>query len=135
MTQAIRKQITYICWYFQLDRPINATDAVRAVEYLRAGGTNPVVDEAVETAGWGSLDDLGSRPDKLMEVEVDVFNPARCRRGDYFGRKFTSNMMCAHRLCPDPCDQSYRKQDSCDVSLSSLFKSVWKFQTLNFTFF
>uniref|UniRef100_A0A3P8S337 trypsin n=1 Tax=Amphiprion percula TaxID=161767 RepID=A0A3P8S337_AMPPE len=81
----------------KLDRPFNASDAVKAVEFLRAGGTNPDTDAEVETAGWGSLDNLGSRPDKLKEVVVEVVNSARCRRSDYFGRKFTSNMICAHK--------------------------------------
>ena len=103
---------------FQLDSPFNASEAVKTLQFLRAGGTNPSTDEEVETAGWGSLDNLGSRPDSLREVEVDVFSSARCRRSDYFGSKFTSNMICAHRLCPDPCDQPYKKEDSCDVSSS-----------------
>ncbi|XP_020499016.1 complement factor D [Labrus bergylta] len=98
----------------KLDRPFNASEAVRAVEYLRAGGTNPDTDAEVETAGWGSLNNLGSRPDKLQEVVVEVVRPTRCSRGDYFGRKFTSNMICAHKVCPEPCDQPSKKQDSCD---------------------
>ncbi|XP_068574196.1 complement factor D [Cebidichthys violaceus] len=98
----------------KLDRPFNASEAVKAVEFLRAGGTNPGTDEEVETAGWGSLDDLGSRPDKLKELVVEVFSSARCGRGDYFGRKFTNNMICAHRVCPTPCDQPHKKEDSCD---------------------
>ncbi|XP_042357327.1 complement factor D [Plectropomus leopardus] len=98
----------------KLDRPFNATDAVRAVQFLRAGGTNPSRDAEVETAGWGSLDNLGSRPDKLREVVVGVVSSSRCRRSDYFGKKFTTNMICAHKLCPDPCDQPHKTQDSCD---------------------
>ncbi|XP_070699078.1 complement factor D [Pempheris klunzingeri] len=98
----------------KLDRPFNESEAVKAVEYLRAGGTNPGTDAAVEVAGWGSTDNLGSRPDKLKEVVVEVMSSARCKRGDYFGRKFTSNMICAHKVCPDPCDQPHKKEDSCD---------------------
>ncbi|XP_069575659.1 complement factor D [Brachyistius frenatus] len=98
----------------KLDRPFNVSEAVEAVTFLRVGGTNPATDAEVETAGWGSLDNLGSRPDKLKEVVIDVFSSARCRRSDYFGRKFTSNMICAHRVCPEPCDQPYKKEDSCD---------------------
>ncbi|XP_070776922.1 complement factor D [Enoplosus armatus] len=98
----------------KLDRPFNASEAVKAVEYLREGGTNPSTNEEVDTAGWGSINDLGARPDKLKEVTVEVFSSSRCRRGDYFGRKFTKNMMCAHKLCADPCDQPHRKEDSCD---------------------
>ncbi|XP_041809553.1 complement factor D [Chelmon rostratus] len=98
----------------KLDRPFNASEAVKAVEYLRAGGTNPHTDAEVETAGWGSLDNLGTRPDKLKEVVVEVVSSTRCRRSDYFGKKFTSNMMCAHKVCSDPCDQPHKKEDSCD---------------------
>nr|XP_020459840.1 complement factor D-like [Monopterus albus] len=98
----------------KLDRPINVSEAVKAVEFLRAGGVNPDTNAEVDTAGWGSLDNLGSRPDKLKEVVIEVMNPARCKRGDYFGRKFTDNMICAHKVCPDPCDQPYKKEDSCD---------------------
>ncbi|XP_068436813.1 complement factor D [Clinocottus analis] len=98
----------------KLDRPFNASEAVKAVEFLRAGGTNPGTDAEVETAGWGSLDNLGSRPDKLREVVVEVVSSPRCRRSDYFGRKFTSNMICAHRVCPHPCDQPHKTADSCD---------------------
>lgn len=101
----------------QLDRPFNASAAVGTVEFLRAGGTNPETDAEVETAGWGSQDNLASRPDKLKEVAVLVASWRRCRRSDYFGSKFTSNMMCAHKLCPDPCDRPFKTEDSCDVSL------------------
>ncbi|XP_068608096.1 complement factor D [Brachionichthys hirsutus] len=98
----------------KLDRPFNTSDTVQAVEYLRAGGANPSTGAEVETAGWGSLDDLESRPDKLREVLVEVVSSNRCKRSDYFGRKFTDNMMCAHKVCPEPCSEPYRKQDSCD---------------------
>uniref|UniRef100_A0A8D3A1S2 trypsin n=1 Tax=Scophthalmus maximus TaxID=52904 RepID=A0A8D3A1S2_SCOMX len=98
----------------KLDRPFNVSEAVQAVAFLRAGGTNPGTGAEVDTAGWGSLDNLGSRPDKLKEVAVEVFSSARCKRGDYFGRKFTDNMICAHKVCPDPCDQPHKKEDSCD---------------------
>ncbi|XP_053701508.1 complement factor D [Synchiropus splendidus] len=98
----------------KLDRPFNQSDAVKAVAFLRAGGANPGVDDDVETAGWGSLDNLGARPDKLKEVVLQVINPRRCGRRDYFGRKFTTNMICAHKVCPNPCDRPYKKEDSCD---------------------
>ncbi|XP_029942695.1 complement factor D [Salarias fasciatus] len=98
----------------KLDRPFNASEAVAAVGFLRAGGANPDTDAEVEAAGWGSLDNLGSRPDRLREVVMDVVNPARCRRSDYFGRKFTANMICAHKLCPEPCAQPHKKEDTCD---------------------
>ncbi|XP_029316485.1 complement factor D-like [Cottoperca gobio] len=98
----------------KLDRPFNISAAVKAVEFLRAGGTNPDTDAEVDTAGWGSLNNLGSRPDKLREVVIEVFSSARCRRSDYYGRKFTANMICAHKVCPDPCDHPHKKEDSCD---------------------
>lgn len=101
----------------QLDRPFNATEAVRSLEFLRAGGTNPGTGAAVETAGWGSVDNLGARPDRLKEVVLEVVSAARCRRSDYFGRKFTANMLCAHKVCEEPCQQPFRIQDSCDVSV------------------
>lgn len=109
----------------QLDRPFNASEAVRAVEFLRTGGTNPDTGAEVETAGWGSTDNLGSRPDKLKEVVVEVMSSARCKRSDYFGRKFTSNMICAHKVCPDPCNQPVKKEDSCDVSFSVFSSAEW----------
>ncbi|XP_024133844.1 complement factor D [Oryzias melastigma] len=98
----------------KLDRPFNTSEAVQAVQFLRAGGTNPEAGAEVETAGWGSLDNLGSRPDKLREVVIEVIRPTRCSRSDYFGSKFTSNMMCANKVCKDPCDQPFRVQDGCD---------------------
>ncbi|XP_078134187.1 complement factor D [Sander vitreus] len=98
----------------KLDRPFNTSEAVKAVEFLRTGGTNPDTDAVVETAGWGSLDNLGSRPDKLREVVIKVVNSNLCKRSDYFGRKFTNNMICAHKVCPDPCDQPQKKEDTCD---------------------
>ncbi|KAG7219868.1 hypothetical protein INR49_018801 [Caranx melampygus] len=98
----------------KLEQPFVASDAVRTVEFLRAGGTNPAIGAEVETAGWGASDHLGSRPDKLQELTVDVFSPVRCARSDYYGSKFTSNMMCAHRLCPDPCHRDVKKDDTCD---------------------
>ena len=89
------------------------------MEFLRAGGVNPGTSAAVETAGWGSVDNLGARPDKLKEVVLEVVSSARCKRSDYFGRKFTANMLCAHKVCEDPCNKPSRKEDSCDVSLAT----------------
>lgn len=85
--------------------------------FLRAGGANPGTNAAVETAGWGSVDNLGARPDKLKEVVLEVVSKTRCKRSDYFGKKFTTNMICAHKICEDPCDKPFRKEDSCDVSV------------------
>ncbi|XP_037652105.1 complement factor D [Sebastes umbrosus] len=97
----------------KLDRPFNTSEAVQPLEFLRAGGTNPGTGAEVDTAGWGSMDNLGSRPDKLKEVVVEVVSSARCRRSDYFGRgKFTNNMICANRICSHHCDQP--TEDTCD---------------------
>ncbi|XP_008314450.1 complement factor D [Cynoglossus semilaevis] len=98
----------------KLDRTYNSTEAVQAVQFLRAGGSNPETDAEVETAGWGSQDNLGTRPDKLQELTIDVFSSRRCKRSDYYGRKFTDNMMCAYRVCQDPCNKPHEKEDSCD---------------------
>ncbi|XP_028994990.1 complement factor D [Betta splendens] len=98
----------------KLDRAFNASDAVKTVEFLREGGTNPDTGAGVNTAGWGSTDNLENRPDKLKEVDIEVVNPKLCKRADYFGRKFTQNMMCAYKLCPEPCTQAEKKEDSCD---------------------
>ncbi|XP_012727595.2 complement factor D [Fundulus heteroclitus] len=98
----------------KLDRPFNSSTAISAVQFLRTDGTNPDTGAAVETAGWGSLDNLGSRPDKLKEVSIEVISSGKCRRADYFGRKFTSNMICAHKVCRDNCEHSHGLEDSCD---------------------
>ncbi|KAK5886646.1 hypothetical protein CesoFtcFv8_017660 [Champsocephalus esox] len=98
----------------KLDRPFNISEAVKAVPFLQTGGTNPGIAEEVDSAGWGSQDDLGSRPDKLKEVVIEMVSSVRCGRSDYFGRKFTNNMMCAHKICPDPCDKPDKKEDTCD---------------------
>ncbi|XP_037551500.1 complement factor D [Nematolebias whitei] len=99
----------------KLDRPVNISDAVATVSFLRAGGgTNPDPGAEVETAGWGSLDNLGLRPDKLKEAFIEVLSFSKCRRADYFGRKFTDNMICAHKLVQDNCGNSPRIVDSCD---------------------
>lgn len=88
--------------------------------FLRAGGANPETDATVDTAGWGSVDNLGSRPDTLHELQVEVVSARRCARSDYFGSKFTGNMMCAHKVCTRPaCTLPFRTMDTCDVSLSS----------------
>ncbi|XP_059208542.1 complement factor D [Centropristis striata] len=95
----------------KLDRPFNASEAVTVVEFQRAGSAIPGTGTEVQTAGWGSIDNLGTRPDMLKEAVVEVVNPALCKRSDYFGRKFSSNMMCAHKLCQERhCDNI----DSCD---------------------
>lgn len=103
--------------FSQLDRPFNASEAIKTVEFLRTGGTNPDTNAEVNTAGWGSTDNLENRPDKLKEVVIEVVDRRLCKRADYFGRKFTDNMICAYKRCADPCTQAQKTEDSCDVSL------------------
>ncbi|KAJ0062854.1 hypothetical protein NL108_008144, partial [Boleophthalmus pectinirostris] len=98
----------------KLDRPVNITNAVQVVKFLRSGGTNPTTNEQVDTAGWGASDNLGSRPDKLKEVTVEVVNPMLCRRSDYFGTRYTSNMICAHHVYDKPGSRRQGKMDTCD---------------------
>ncbi|XP_029937583.1 complement factor D [Myripristis murdjan] len=98
----------------KLDRPTVATEAVKTVEYLREGGTNPDTDAEVDSAGWGSTNNLDGRTDRLKEVFIQVFNRVRCARSDYYGRKLTGNMMCAYKVCADPCPHPYKTEDTCD---------------------
>ncbi|KAG7255725.1 hypothetical protein CRUP_011754 [Coryphaenoides rupestris] len=97
-----------------MDRPITASDAVRPIDYQRAGDTTPAPDAEVEAAGWGSINNLAGRTDRLKEVFMVVVNPILCRRYDYYGYKFTSNMMCSNKLCPKPCRSAFKTQDTCD---------------------
>ena len=69
----------------------------------------------METAGWGSVNNLEGRTDQLKEVFMDVVNPQLCARYDYYGSKFTSNMMCAYKLCPKPCRLRLKTEDTCNV--------------------
>ncbi|CAL9686134.1 unnamed protein product [Knipowitschia caucasica] len=98
----------------KLDRPANITSAVQVVRFLRAGGTNPSTDQAADTAGWGASDNLGSRPDKLKELTVEVVNPMLCARSDYFGSRYTNNMLCAHHVYNQPGSKWPKKEDTCD---------------------
>ncbi|XP_041726062.1 complement factor D [Coregonus clupeaformis] len=88
----------------KLDRPIVASDAVKSLKFQRDGAADPDTDQEVNTAGWGSLNNLGSRPDKLQELVIAVMNRVRCGRSDYYGRKFTNNMLCAASTRSDTCD-------------------------------
>ncbi|KAJ0008679.1 hypothetical protein NQD34_016094 [Periophthalmus magnuspinnatus] len=98
----------------KLDRVVVNSSAVQVVKFLRSGGTNPTTDEQVDTAGWGASDNLGSRPDKLKELTVEVVNPMLCRRGDHFGTRYTSNMICAHHVYDKPGSRLKKKEDTCD---------------------
>lgn len=99
---------------WQLSQPVTETDAVKPLKFLRAGGSNPDTGAAVETAGWGSLDNLGNRPDKLYEVTVTVITRSTCSRSNSYADAFTTNMLCAGKP----------RMDTCDVSFHLRFKTV-----------
>ncbi|XP_072313464.1 complement factor D [Eucyclogobius newberryi] len=110
----------------KLDRPVNITSAVQVVRVLRSGGTNPTTDEQVDTAGWGATDNLGSRPVNLKELTVEVVDPMFCGRSDYFGNRYTRNMICAHHVYNKPGSRRQQKEDTCggDSGGPLLFKGV-----------
>ncbi|XP_026079875.1 complement factor D [Carassius auratus] len=88
----------------KLDKPITESDAVNPVTFQRESSSGPKESDVVETAGWGSLNNLGGRPDKLQELSIKVMQQWLCGRGDYYGTKFTSNMLCAADRRKDTCD-------------------------------
>ncbi|KAL2098749.1 hypothetical protein ACEWY4_005229 [Coilia grayii] len=88
----------------KLDRPVAESHAVKPLSYQQAGGAELAEGAVVETAGWGSLNNLGSRPDKLHELTITVMSRTLCGRSDYYGTKFTKNMLCAARRRQDTCD-------------------------------
>ncbi|XP_028845572.1 complement factor D [Denticeps clupeoides] len=88
----------------KLDQAVEQNDKVKIVAYQKAGGADPAEGEGVDTAGWGSINNRGSRPDKLQEVTVSVMRRTLCGRSDYYGKKFTENMICAAADCRDTCD-------------------------------
>ncbi|XP_026134550.1 complement factor D [Carassius auratus] len=88
----------------KLDKPITESNAVKPVKFQREGGSDPEEDADVKTVGWGSLNNLGGRPDKLQELTIKVLERWRCGRGDYYGTKFTNNMFCAAEKLKDTCD-------------------------------
>ncbi|KAJ7988837.1 hypothetical protein DPEC_G00313330 [Dallia pectoralis] len=71
------------CWMLQagngekisaLDRKVVASDSVKTVKFQRDGANDPDKDQEVNTAGWGSLNNLGERPDTLYDVAVAVMD-------------------------------------------------------------
>ncbi|KAJ8277306.1 hypothetical protein GJAV_G00073790 [Gymnothorax javanicus] len=88
----------------KLDRAATLGDSVKTVEFQRDGATDPQTDDTVSTAGWGSINNLSNRPDKLQEVDVVVLRRGLCSRSDYYGNGFTSNLMCASAKRKDTCD-------------------------------
>ncbi|XP_064186306.1 complement factor D isoform X3 [Anguilla rostrata] len=91
----------------KLDRAALLSDAVKTLQLQRDGGADPQTDDVVSTAGWGSRNNMGSRPDKLQEVDIKVMRRNLCGRSDYYGKGFTDNLMCA----------SEKRKDTCDVGL------------------
>ncbi|KAI1891713.1 hypothetical protein AGOR_G00146600 [Albula goreensis] len=88
----------------KLDKPAVLSDAVKVLKFQREGGKELQTDDEVSTAGWGSTNNLGRRPDKLQEVDVKIISRTLCGRGDYYGTKFTNNMICASEKRQDTCD-------------------------------
>uniref|UniRef100_A0A4W5JR24 trypsin n=1 Tax=Hucho hucho TaxID=62062 RepID=A0A4W5JR24_9TELE len=104
----------------KLDRPIVASDAVKSLKFQSDSEADPVTDQEVNTAGWGSLNNLGSRPDKLQELVIAVMNRVKCGRSDYYGIKFTKNMLCAAKTRSDTCDVSLPHNNP-NMSTSSIY--------------
>lgn len=92
---------------WQLSQPVTETHAVKPLKFQRAGGSNPDTGAAVESAGWGSLNNLGERPDKLHEVTVAVIKRLICGRSNAYAESFTKNMICASKPRKDTCDVSF----------------------------
>ncbi|XP_064186310.1 complement factor D isoform X5 [Anguilla rostrata] len=88
----------------KLDRAALLSDAVKTLQLQRDGGADPQTDDVVSTAGWGSRNNMGSRPDKLQEVDIKVMRRNLCGRSDYYGKGFTDNLMCASEKRKDTCD-------------------------------
>ncbi|NP_001018368.1 complement factor D precursor [Danio rerio] len=88
----------------KLDKPVTQSDAVKPVKFQRDETADPKEAAVVETAGWGSLNNMGGRPDKLHELSIPVMERWRCGRADFYGEKFTSNMLCAADKRKDTCD-------------------------------
>lgn len=80
---------------------------MKPLRFQRSGGSEPGTDASVETAGWGSLDNLGNRADKLHEVTVAVIKRRTCGRSNSYGESFTTNMLCAGKKLKDTCDVSF----------------------------
>ncbi|XP_061093359.1 complement factor D [Conger conger] len=88
----------------KLDRAAVLGDSVKTLGFQRDGAANPQTTDVVSAAGWGSRNNLGSRPDKLQEVDVAVLLRGLCGRIDYYGDAFNDNLMCASGTRKDTCD-------------------------------
>ncbi|MBN3323023.1 CFAD factor, partial [Atractosteus spatula] len=87
----------------KLDGTATMSSAVKPIEFQRGGGYVREGEEC-SIAGWGATSNIGFRPDKLQEVDVKVLSRRLCGRSDYYGDKFTDNMMCAAESRKDTCD-------------------------------
>ncbi len=76
------------------------------VTFQRESSSDPQEADVVETAGWGSLNNLGGRADKLQDLSIKVMQRWLCGSGGYYGTKFTNNMLCAAEKRKDTCDVS-----------------------------
>lgn len=102
-----QQTVRFICYCFwQLDKPITESDAVNPVTFQRESSSDPQEDDVVETAGWGSLNNLGGRADKLQDLSIKIMQRWLCGSGAYYGTKFTNNMFCAAEKRKDTCDVS-----------------------------
>jgi len=62
-------------------------------------------DHTVTVAGWGTLSEGGAQPDRLMKVDVKVWDNERCRRsyGSSAPGGITKHMLCASETNRDSC--------------------------------
>ncbi|XP_062851150.1 complement factor D [Trichomycterus rosablanca] len=88
----------------KLNQPVTITDSVKTLKFQREGGNDPDTNTAMDTAGWGSLNNHGSRTDTLHELTIAVMERWLCGRSDYFGAAFTNNMICAAKPKMDTCN-------------------------------
>ncbi|MBN3323017.1 CFAD factor, partial [Atractosteus spatula] len=93
----------------KLDREAILTAAVQPVAFQRGGQQVPEGTQC-SAAGWGWTSNSGNLPGVLQEVSVEVLGRRLCARSDYYGEKFTENMMCASK-----CDKNNKKlcKDTC----------------------
>ncbi|TRY60393.1 hypothetical protein DNTS_026827 [Danionella cerebrum] len=88
----------------KLEKKVTESSAVKPVKFQRDETADPQELATVDTAGWGHLNNIGDRPDKLYELTINVMERLICGSGRYYGTKFTSNMLCAAATKKDTCD-------------------------------
>ncbi|XP_041086932.1 complement factor D-like [Polyodon spathula] len=86
----------------KLDGRASLTQAVQKVSYKRVSKDVPE-GTVCSTAGWGWINNVGVKPDKLQEVNVAVIGHKTCSSRRYHGSKITGNMMCAAGHGKDSC--------------------------------